>query len=181
MLVIASSSRIDANLALSLYDKDPVEKNLFYMEFEHAKVDSEEKSVPCYAIIPHELVSIINGASIILIMGYKLEQEESDHEHYLLFKAVQDKMGSSTLSVIADNEIMIDSGHEHTLEVDIAQSWKLSWAKGQPPILKNGAKKLICGKDIPAEYEGTPAQCYRWTIPYVKFQPAIQSCFRFEE
>lgn len=182
MLVIASYGRIDENLALSLYDEDPVERDHFYMQFKSAKIDgAEPNKVPCYIVIPHELVSIINGASIILIKGYKLEQQETKHDDFLLFKAVQEKMGNNTLSVIADHEIMLDFEHEHTLEVDLAQDWKLSWAKGQPPVLKDDTEKLVMGKDISAEYEGTPAECYRWTLPYVRFQPVTHPCFRYEE
>lgn len=181
MLVITSCSRVDENLKLSYDSTNAVPRDSFYMEFKHVKIDGEDKSVPCYVILPHELVSIINGASIILIKGYKLEQQQSNHEHYLLFKAVQEKMGNNTLSVIADHEIMLDFEHEHTLEVNLAQDWKLSWTKGQPPVLKDDTEKLVMGKDISAEYEGTPAECYRWTLPYVRFQPVTHPCFRYEE
>lgn len=180
MLVIASSSYINEKLKLSYDSTSPVPRDSFYLELNCAKIDYADTSVPCYVILPHELVSIIDNSSIILIQGYVLEQQPSDHGRYRLFKAVQGKLGNNTLSVITDNEILLNFEHEHTLEVDIAEGWKLSWTKGQPPVLKDAKRKLVYGKDISAEYEGTPAECYRCTIPYTEHQ-LMHSCFRYEE
>lgn len=181
MLVIASCGHIDENIKLSFDSTCAVPKDSFYMEFKHSKIDYEDKSVPCYVILPHELVSIINGASVILITGYKLEQLSSNHAQYLLFKAVQDNLGSKTLSVIANNEILLDFEHEHTLEIDVADDWKFVWPKGQPARFKHDTRQLVCGEQISAEYEGTPAQCYRFTLPYLNFVHAPQCCVRYSE
>ena len=181
MLVITSHGPINENVMLSFDSTSAVPRDSFYMEFKKPKVDYEDKSVPCYVILPHELVAIIDGASFILIKGYKLEQQTSNHESFLLFKAVQDKLGSNTLSVIADNEILPEFEHEHTLEIDVTTGWKFTWPKGQPPRLKHDTRQLICGKHISSEYEGTPAECYRWTSPYIDVTSAPRSFIRCNE
>lgn len=38
-------------------------------------------------------------------------------------------------------------------------------------FISNGTEELVCGKDIAAEYECTPVECYCWTLPSVKTMP----------
>ena len=40
-------------------------------------------------------------------------------------------------------------------------------------IIQNGEKSLVCGKDIAAQYEGTPAECYCWMNPNIENDPAV--------
>lgn len=185
MLIIASSGCIDENLKLSINSTSAVAKDNFYMEFETAKINQADKTedVPTYVVIPHELVSIIKGASFVMIKGYKLKYCESNHTHYILSRAAQSAPDDETIDVITGNEILLDIKNEHTLEVDIDKGWKLSWTKDSQPLIKhNGKRVLVFGHDIQAEYEGTPAECYRFSTPKSFGCSASHiPCVRYEE
>ena len=168
MLILASRIRVDKDLKYSFGHNPAVAKDSFYIEFESVCIDGANNTeLPCYIVIPNELASIIRGTSVAIIKGYKLQKSESD-ETYLLFKVVQDN--SSRIDIINDGKLYLDFDGEHDLKFYLTDNWSFSWTN-QKPVISNGTEELVCGKDIAAEYECTPAECYRWTLPSVKAMP----------
>lgn len=167
MLVLASSSLVDKDLKYS-FGNPAVEKDSFYIEFKSACINGADDTKHCYIIVPNELASIIRGTSVAIIKGYKLQKCEDNEADYLLFRTIQDT--SEKIDIVNDGKLYLDFDSNHDLKFYLADKWSFNWKNGHS-FISNGTEELVCGKDIAAEYECTPVECYCWTLPSVKTMP----------
>lgn len=169
MLILTSRTRVDKDLKYSFGSNPAVEKDSFYIEFESACINgADDAKHHCYIIVPNVLASIIRGTSVAVIKGYKLQKCEDNEADYLLFRTIQDN--SEKIDIVNDGKLYLDFDGNHDLKFYLADKWRFNWINGHS-VISDGTEELVCGKDIAAEYECTPAECYRWTLPNVRTIP----------
>jgi hypothetical protein len=158
MLIITSPGCIEKKIQLSMDDDCAVAKNTFYLEAKPARthVTNNTQEPTTYIVLPYELVSILRGCNFIAVKGYKLQE---DNGHY---KAVQSK--ESGVDLIVNGKVYVNTRTDYPVEFDIGSGHKLIMS-GATALIGADGSTIICEKDLTPEYEGTPAECYRFAIP----------------
>ena len=170
MLVLASKDRIDSQIRLSIEEDNPVPKDSFYIKLPTAHLDSFDKTIlkkDCYLILPRELITIIDGANVITIKGYRLRGSEASSTVTIL-EAIQDT-SSDDADIICNHKIFLDIEKSYLITCDLSNDWILIWNEGK---LQLKSDCVTYSEDVEPEYVGTPAECRRWTIPAALEQPA---------
>ena len=173
MLLITSRSHIDEGLKFSFDHISEIAKDSFYLKYESAFISdtADYTKAPCYIVLPYGLASILKGASVAIIKGYGLKKCESDESHCFVYEATPND-DEEKIDIITDDQLYLGFDGPN-LKIYLAEGWKLKLVKDQQPIIQNGEKSLVCGEDIAAQYEGTPAECYCWMNPNIENDPAV--------
>ena len=166
MLIIASPEIIERSIQLSMDDNCAVAKNAFYLEAKQARAsasvstDSDNQNGSTYIVLPYELVSILKGCNFIAVKGYKLQEDENGS-----YRAVQ-QSEKGKIDLVINGKIFPSTRTDYPLEFDIGHGHKLILS-GTTAMIGTEESTINCERDINPEYEGTPAECYRYLIPAV--------------